>query len=74
MDRVSEKKVTIRKARKCFGCLRIINRGETANIQTNSEDGKIYNITICEKCQVIVSGSTSGFEFSEGELAETGGQ
>jgi len=70
MDRVSDKKVVVRKERKCFGCLRIIERGERAHVQTNTEDGKIYSITICEECQVIVSGSTSGSEFSEGELQE----
>ena len=52
MDRVSDKKVVVRKERKCFGCLRIIERGERAHVQTNTEDGKIYSITIDRKSVV----------------------
>jgi len=69
MNRINQKTVIIRKPRKCFGCCQMINKGETAYIQTNSEDGKIYSLTICDLCQDKVKQMEYDDEFFEGELA-----
>lgn len=69
MERIKDKKVTVRKSRICFGCLRKINKGETANIQTNSEDGKIYSLTLCTECQEKTTEMHYNDEFFEGDFA-----
>ena len=68
MNRISDKPVTIRKPRKCFGCLRVMNKGELGHTQTNSEDGKIFSITICEDCEEKMRKMGYDDEFGEGEM------
>lgn len=68
MERISEDMIIIRKPRNCFGCLQKINRGDQAKIQTNSDDGQIYNITLCMQCSAKVSGMDWGETFYEGDL------
>jgi hypothetical protein len=71
MDRIRDKKVTIRKPRKCFGCLSVMSKGDTAYTQTNSDDGRIYDLTVCVKCNTyIVRNLQSDDEFNEGELKD----
>jgi hypothetical protein len=70
MQRISEKVVTIRKSRKCFGCLKPIKKGEKALIQTNADDGEIYSITLCNTCRKKLSQLHYDDEFCEGELKE----
>ena len=69
MNRISDKDIVIRKPRKCFGCLRWMNKGDLGQTQTNVDDGRIYSITICEDCEVIVR-KMGHDEFGEGELRE----
>lgn len=64
------KTAVIRKPRKCFGCERMIFKGDTAHIQTNTDNGEIYDITLCGVCDGIVSNMRSDDEFSEGDLKE----
>ena len=68
MSRVSDKIVIIRKARPCFGCSQPISKGDTAHIQTNTDDGRLYSITLCEACQEKVARMNSDDEFGEGDL------
>lgn len=70
MGRISEKAIIIRKPRKCFGCLRMLKKGDAAHVQTSAEDGRIYSLTLCQSCQLIVAGMNSDDEFSEGDLKE----
>ena len=70
MGTISEKIIIIRKPRKCFGCLRLMEKGETALTQTATNDGKIYDITICDECREKVSNMGSDEEFFEGDLKE----
>ena len=73
MNRISDKDVRIRKARKCFGCLRTMVKGDLGYTQTNSEDGKIFSITICEDCEDKVKKGkhfNEFGEFGEGELKD----
>ena len=51
MNRIKDKIVTIRKPRKCFGCRKMLNKGDRAWTQVNVEDGRIYSETICQTCQ-----------------------
>ena len=71
MSRISGKTVIIRKQRKCFGCLQVIKKGDTAYIQTNTGDGKIYTLTFCLSCKDKISKMGYNDEFYEGELRET---
>jgi len=70
MGRINQKTVIVRKPRNCFGCLQKINKGESANIQTNSENGKIYSLTICPACQLKINQMHHDDEFYNGDLAE----
>jgi len=70
MERISNKSVTIRKPRKCFGCCRQIKKGDRAYVQTNSDDGRIYSLTLCSDCQKKVEEMRYDDEFSEGELKD----
>jgi hypothetical protein len=71
MDRIRDKKVTIRKPRKCFGCSDMMNKGDTAHTQTNSDNGQIHDITICVLCNAyVVNNLGADDDFCEGELKE----
>ncbi len=70
MSRISEKNVRIRKPRKCFGCLRMMEKGDLGHTQTNTEDGRIYSVTVCEDCEIIVRKMGHDDEFGEGELKD----
>jgi len=50
VDVISDKIVLARKQYKCFGCLKDIQIGEKHNRKTNLQDGKIYTIRSCLKC------------------------
>ena len=66
---INHERVSVRKPRKCFGCLDPLEKGATAYIQTNTQDGKIYKLTFCMACEKkICTEMRYDNEFSEGEL------
>lgn len=65
-----DKDVTVRKARRCFGCCEMIEKGDRANIQTNTADGKIYDIILCGTCQEKLVNYRYDDEFGEGDLKD----
>ena len=69
MDRISDKIVKVRKPRPCFGCLQMMNKGDEVHSQTNSEDGKIYTLTVCKPCMSYVN-ELRIEEYGEGDLTE----
>lgn len=69
-DRISEKTVTIRKPRECFGCCWVLIKGDEAYIQTNADNGRIYDITLCMRCREITSKMSPDDEFGEGDLED----
>ena len=71
MGRICEKDVRIRKPRNCFGCLRRLKAGDRGHIQTNTEEGKIYSITLCADCKTKIGEMHCDDEFYEGELKDS---
>ena len=71
MELISDKEVTVRKQRNCFGCLELIKKGESAYIQTNKDDDYIYSITLCMNCRKKISNLHYDDEFREGDLRDS---
>lgn len=68
---LKSKMVTIRKQRKCFGCLDIIKVGDRASVTTTVDMGVIFDSTLCDDCQDYVNDNLSSDDFfSEGDLKE----
>lgn len=70
MDRIREKSVLVHKPRNCFGCLVWLKRYTAAWVQTYTDNGTIYDITLCVNCREIVAQMGSDDEFGEGDLQE----
>ena len=69
MDTISTKRIKIRKPRRCFGCFEMLNKGDEAHCQTNTECGEIYTITVCLPCMSYVN-ELGIEEYTEGDLCE----
>ena len=67
---LKSKRVTIRKPRLCFGCGHPLKKGDKAAIQTNVDNGTIFDIPLCDICDDIVSDMQYGDWFGEGDLKE----
>ena len=71
MGVIRSKKVTIRKARTCFGCLDMLEKGTKANVRTVTDSGQIFDVTLCDSCRAyIYKNFTCDDEFYEGDLKE----
>ncbi len=68
MEVLKVKAVKIRKPRDCFGCCGKLNKGDAAHIQTNTDMGCIYDVTLCVSCNEKVKDMDSGDFFGEGDL------
>ena len=68
---IASKDVRLRKARKCFGCLKFMECGDSARVETCKEDGKIYDIYLCLDCKKKVESMQYDDEFCEGDLKES---
>lgn len=67
---IRHKNISIRKPRKCFGCLGMLEKGDYAYTQTNVAEGKIYTLTFCPTCEEkICTEMRYDDEFGEGDLA-----
>lgn len=49
------KHVKTRKPHKCFACLEEFPAGTEMQVSTNVDDGHIYNLYICEKCEEFMN-------------------
>lgn len=71
MGILKSKMVTIRKPRKCFGCLDMLKVGDIASVTTSVDMGQICDYTLCDECQDYVNDNLdSDDSFSEGDLRE----
>jgi len=70
MNAISSKMVRIRKAHNCWGCTKILTPPAEMGVVTCSDNGKIYNVYWCDRCQKILDGDPfcAGDEFEYGEL------
>ena len=71
MGTIRTKAVRIRKPRKCFGCLDLLKKGSVGHTQTITDNGQIYDVTVCPACYAYIQGHI-GYDdcFCEGELKE----
>lgn len=71
MSILKSKMVTIRKPRKCFGCLVMLKVGDIASVTTNVDMGQIFDCTLCDECQDYVNDNLDSDDFfNEGDLKE----
>lgn len=69
MNTVSYKRVAIRKAHNCWGCTEIFTPPGEMNVVTCTDNGTIYDIYWCDKCQKILDDNPfSDKEYAYGEL------
>ena len=68
MNIISGKRVKIRKAHNCWGCTEIFTPPTEMNVVVCADDGKIYNVYWCDRCQKILDKEHSDEEYCYGEL------
>lgn len=50
---IKEKWIKCRKRHTCYGCGKIIHINENAHVQTGVYENSIYNIYMCEFCEIV---------------------
>ena len=72
---ISEKDIVVRTPHQCFGCLQSIQKGDPANRQTCTYEGKIYSIYMHTHCdaiigEILIFNHMDSEELSEGCVTE----
>ena len=55
METLRAKDVITRKKHKCHCCLRMFEKGSKMNVQTNVDNGGIYEFRSCETCHTLIN-------------------